>query len=52
MYSCKININNSGKKYDCGCNYILYENNKIVGKSDINFQNIIDNGNGLFCFWT
>ena len=52
LYSCNININYIGCKYDSNCKYYLMENNKKIGKLELNHSKISKYGLGLYCFWT
>ncbi len=52
LYFYPISINDFGFKYKDFCNYYIIENNKKIGKSEININIISNIGKGLYCFWT
>ena len=52
LYTCKIEISDIGLKYKNKNNFILYENNIPIGKSEKDHEKIKNIGGGLYCFWT
>lgn len=52
LYTVPIDINIPGIKYYNKCKFYLLENNIPIGKNEFYHNNIAENGNGLYNFWT
>ena len=52
LYTVPIDINIPGIKYYNKCKFYLLENNIPIGKHEFYHNNIAENGNGLYNFWT